>query len=386
VEEASVEMSSELAGKNSGRWDAAGLTLREMDPLNLESPPHALLTFLTPNSLFYVRNHFSIPKLDTASYELRIDGAVAHPLTIGYEELRSMQSHTRTVMLECAGNSRVFLARQQSGVQWELGAVGNAEWTGVLLDDLLNRAEVMDGAVEVVLEGADLGEPTNSPKPAECISFARSLPIQAARKLGVMLAYQMNGRNLPIEHGFPVRAIVPGYYAMASVKWLTHIRVAREPFQGYWQSTEYAYWDASDGNPVRRPLASMMVKAVIARPVTQELVEANALYRVTGAAWAGESEVTKVEFTADGGESWHVARLSDPIQQYAWRHWEYEWRTPAETGQYTLSARATDAAGSIQPERHDANYGSYAVHHTLPIDVFVGRTAHSSSHNSDNKW
>ncbi|MGI8958678.1 MAG: sulfite oxidase [Bryobacteraceae bacterium] len=386
MEEASVETSTELTGKGSGQSGTAGLTVREREPLNLESPLHALGSFLTPNELFYVRNHFSTPKLDIASYELRIDGAVRQPLTIGYEELRGMRSRTRAVTLECAGNSRVFLTPQKRGVQWELGAVGNAEWTGVPLHDLLNRAEVTDGSVELVLEGADRGEPTNSPKPAGEISFARSLPVREVRELGVMLAYQMNGSDLPIEHGFPVRAIVPGYYAAASVKWLTHIRVVRERFEGYWQTTEYAYWDTSDGNPVRRPLASMGVKAVIARPGMHEIVEPNALYRVMGAAWAGGSDVTNVEFTADGGETWHVTRLSGPIERYAWRHWEYEWRTPGKPGTYTLLARATDAGGSIQPDKHDMNYGSYAIRHTLPIDVFVARRTAGSAHNSCHKW
>lgn len=271
-------------------------------------------------------------------------------------------------------------------MQWELGAVGNSEWTGVPLDYLLNRAEVMDGAVEVLLEGADRGEPTNSPAPSGSISFARSLPIRTARELGVMLAYRVIGSDLPLEHGFPVRAIVPGHYAMASVKWLTHIRVVREPFQGYWQTSEYSYWEASDGSRVLRPLASMMIKSVIARPRMHGVLTADTLYRVTGAAWTGESDITDMELSADGGESWHAAFLSDPIQRYAWRRWEYEWRTPARPGGYTLLARATDAAGSIQPDQHDANYGSYAVHHSLPIDVFVARNVSSSAHNPNNKW
>jgi DMSO/TMAO reductase YedYZ molybdopterin-dependent catalytic subunit len=353
----------------------AGMTVRQKEPLNLESPLYALEKFLTPNELFYVRNHFSTPKLDARSYELRIHGAVAQPLTIRFEELCRMPSRRCVATLECAGNSRSFLGAQRNGVQWELGAVGNAEWTGVPLEYLLDRAEIKDGAVEVVLEGADRGEPTNHPAPSGPINFARSLPIRAVRELGVMLAYQMNGSDLPVEHGFPVRAIVPGYYAMASVKWLTNIRVVREPFNGYWQTTEYAYWDASEGSPVRRPLASMRVKSVIARPRMHELVATNSVYRVAGAAWTGESEITEVEVTVDGGERWQPARLCDPMQRYAWRRWEYDWRTPAEPGRYTLLARARDAAGSIQTGKHDANYGNYAIHHTLPIDVFVAQSS-----------
>jgi DMSO/TMAO reductase YedYZ molybdopterin-dependent catalytic subunit len=358
-------------GREARESSATGMTVREREPLNLESPLWALEDFLTPNDLFYVRSHFLTPKLNAESYELRIEGAVAHPLTIRYEELRRMPSRTGTATLECAGNSRSFLVPQKSGVQWELGAVGNAEWTGVPLECLLDRAGIMDGAVEVVLQGADRGEPTNDAAPSGQINFARSLPIRAARELGVVLAHQMNGSDLPVEHGFPVRAIVPGHYAMASVKWLTNIRVVREPFKGYWQTAEYAYWDASGGTPVRRPLAWMRVKSVIARPRMHEVVATNSVYRIGGAAWTGESEITEVEITVDGGERWQAARLCDPMRRYAWRRWEYEWRTPAQPGRYTLLARARDAAGSMQPERHDADYGNYAVHHALPIDVFV---------------
>ncbi len=373
MKEASFDAAPELINKESRHSGFAGLIVREKEPLNLESPYHAFDSFLTPNELFYVRNHFSTPQLDSSSYELRIDGAVAHPLTITYEDLRKMRPRTYAVTLECAGNSRVFLAPQKSGVQWELGAVGTAEWTGVPLDDLLSRAQPIDGAVEVVLEGADRGKPANSPKPAGSIRFARSLPIRKARQPEVLLAYEMNGSDLPVEHGFPLRAIVPGYYAMASVKWLTHVTVVREPFCGYWQTTEYACWDASDCTPVRRPLASMMVKSVITRPRMHEVVAANTVKQVVGAAWTGDSDIAKVELTTDGGQSWHVARLIGPIQRYAWRHWECEWRTPARPGRYTLLARATDAAGSVQQDKHDPNYGSYAVHHTLPIDVLVER-------------
>jgi DMSO/TMAO reductase YedYZ molybdopterin-dependent catalytic subunit len=196
----------------------------------------------------------------------------------------------------------------------------------------------------------------------------------------------MNGSDLPVEHGFPVRAIVPGHYAMASVKWLTHIRVVRQAFQGYWQTAEYAYWDGKEGSAVRRPLGSMMVKAVITHPRAHEVVAANTRYRLTGVAWTGESDITGVDVTADGGESWHAACLVDPVLRYAWRRWEYEWNTPAQPGRYTLFARARDRTGAIQPDKHDRNWGSYGVHHTLPIDVFVEGSAAGAGRNAKHKW
>ncbi len=347
------------------------LIVREREPLNLESPFDALDGFLTPNELFYVRNHFPIPRLDAAGYELRIDGDVKNPFRIGYEELRSMGSQTRVVTLECAGNSRSFLIPRESGVQWVVGAVGTAEWTGVPLRELLNRAQPIDGASEVVLEGADRGEPSNGPKPPGSIRFARSLPIDKAMQPEVLVAYKMNGADLAAEHGYPARAIVPGYYAMASVKWLTHIRVMHEPFQGYWQTTEYAYWNGDAENVVRHPLTAMMVKSQIARPRWGEIVPANSVYRVVGAAWSGESDITSVEVSVDAGRNWQAVRFMDEAQHYAWRRWECEWRTPAQSTRTTLLAKAMDASGAAQPQEHDRNYGSYAVHYTLPVEVTI---------------
>ncbi len=347
------------------------LIVREEEPLNVESPFDALDGFLTPNDLFYVRNHFPIPELDASGYELRVDGAVKNPFRIGYEELRSMGSQTRVVTLECAGNSRSFLTPRESGVQWALGAVGTAEWTGVPLRELLNRAQPMDGAREVVLEGADRGKPLNEPKPGGSIRFARSLPIQKAMEAEVIAAYKMNGDELAPEHGYPVRAIVPGYYAMASVKWLTQIRVTRDPFQGYWQTTEYGYWKDSEDGAVRHPLTTMMVKSQIARPRNGEIVAANSVYRVVGAAWSGESDVTGVELSVDGGQTWDTARLVDGIERYAWRRWECDWHTPGKTARARLLARAMDASGAVQPEAHDRNYGNYAIHFTLPVEVTI---------------
>src|ERR1700694_5332501 len=194
---------------------SAGLTIRQKEPKNLEAPFDPIDSYLTPTELFYIRSHFPIPSLDRASYQLRIDGAVRHPFALSYEELRSMRSETRVATLECAGNSRVFLVPQVQGAQWELGAVSNAEWTGVPLRALLERAELSEDACEIVLEGADCGTPKEEPVPPEPISYTWSLPRAKAIQPEVLIAYQMNGRDLPRDHGFPARAIVHGHYGMA---------------------------------------------------------------------------------------------------------------------------------------------------------------------------
>jgi len=353
----------------------AGLIMRQKEPTNLEMPFDRLDSYLTPTELFYIRSHFPAPRIDVASYQLKIDGAVRSPLTLSYNELRDMQSETRIATLECAGNGRVFLVPQVRGAQWELGAVGNAEWTGVPLRILLERAGLEDDACEVVLEGADRGIPTEEPKPPGPVSYARSVPRAKAVQPEILIAYQMNGRDLSCDHGYPVRAIVPGHYGMASVKWLTRIQAVREPFQGYWQTSDYGYWDFIDGKPVRRPLAEMKVKSAIARPSVYETVLPDRMYIVFGAAWAGETDATEIAVSTDGGRSWAEAQFLDPARRHAWRRWKFDWLTPKRPGQYALLARAKDANGTVQPDEHDWNNGSYVITHLLPIEVMVEELA-----------
>ena len=349
----------------------SGLIIRENDPKNLETPFDQVDSFLTPTELFYVRSHFAAPKLDLASYRLRVDGATRTPFSLSYQELRDMPSETRVATLECAGNSRAFLVPRVEGVQWELGAVGNAEWTGVPLAALLDRAGLENDACEIVLEGADRGTPTEKPIPPGAISYSRSLPRDKAVCREVLIAYQMNGCDLPLDHGYPVRAIVPGHFGMASVKWLTRIHAVREPFEGYWQTSDYAYWDYQDGTPVRRALRETKLKSEIARPTPYETLQPNQPYTVTGAAWAGETEITGIAVSTDGGQTWAEAQFIDPAQRYTWRRWKFHWLTPKKAGQYTLLARAKDAEGGMQPDQHDQNYGPYVINHPLPIEVFV---------------
>lgn len=355
--------------------DGMGLIIRQTEPTNLETPFDQVDSYLTPTALFYIRSHFTAPTLDVASYQLRIDGAVRHPLSLSYKEIREIPSETRVALLECAGNSRAFLVPQAAGVQWGLGAVGNAEWTGVPLGALLERAGLEEDACEIVLEGADQGIPKEEPVPPGPISYARSVPRNKALQREVLVAYRMNGRDLPQDHGYPVRAIVPGHYGMASVKWLTGIHAVREPFHGYWQTSDYGYWDRLDGKPVRRALGEIKVKSEIARPGVHETLAPNQVYTVSGAAWAGETEVTEIAVSTDGGHTWAEAQFLDPVQRHAWRRWAFDWLTPNKPGRYTILARAKDANGSNQPDEHDPNYGSYAINHPLPIDVFVADSA-----------
>jgi DMSO/TMAO reductase YedYZ molybdopterin-dependent catalytic subunit len=366
-----MEASKKPSSDGRESFSSAGLITRQKEPRVLETPFDRIDSYLTPTELFYIRSHFPAPDLDRASYQLRIDGAVKHPLVLSYDELRSMPAQTRVATLECAGNSRVFLVPQVQGAQWELGAVSNAEWTGVPLRALLERAGLADDACEIVLEGADSGTASGEHVPPGPISYVWSVPRAKAVRPEVLIAYQMNGRDLPQDHGFPVRAIVPGHYGMASVKWLTRIEAVREPFRGYWQTSDYAYWASMNGKPVRRALGEMQVKSEIARPRIYETLPPDRIYTVFGAAWAGETDAIEIAVSTDGGQTWSDAEFLDPARRYAWRRWKFDWLTPKEPGQHTLLARAKDAGGALQPGEHDQHYGTYVINHSLPIEVFV---------------
>jgi DMSO/TMAO reductase YedYZ molybdopterin-dependent catalytic subunit len=360
-----------LADATPPRAPFPGLIIREREPVNLEFPFAALDSFLTPNEHFYVRNHFAVPNVDVRSWRLAVEGAVRQPLHLSLDELRQLPASTVTATLECAGNSRVFLVPKAKGVVWELGAVGNAEWTGVPLAAVLERAGVRDGALDVILEGADSGVVSDEPKSPGPIHFARSISLEKARRPEVLLAYRMNSAELPPAHGYPLRAVVPGWYGVASVKWLTRIVVSTRPYRGYYQTLDYAIFRRQEGLPTLVPISELEVKAEIARPARSEIVPAGAPYRVFGAAWSGEANVTRVDVSTNGGKSWAPARLLDPQPPYGWRLWEYTWQTPSQPGRQVLMARATDRRGRTQPLERDPDRRTYLISHVLPMEVEV---------------
>lgn len=347
-----------------------GKIIRGENPLNLEMPFEKLDGFITPTETFYVRTHFPIPAIDRNEWWLRVEGEVEKPFAINYEELRALKAITIPVTLECAGNNRDFLEPKVKGVQWGLGAVGTAEWTGIPLLLLLDRAGLKPEACEVILEGADRGMLEDPKSPPGELKFARSLPVTKARS-DVLLAYKMNGIELPPQHGFPVRAIVPGWYAMASIKWLQRIIVTDRPFGGYYQTLDYAFWKRRGNIADLTPLTQMEIKAEIAKPAQGETVAANSSVRVHGAAWTSGAEIIKVELSDDKGASWNEVRLLGDSKPNAWRLWELEWKAPASPGKAVLIARATDSKGRTQPVERDPNRGTYMINHLLPIEVEV---------------
>ena len=339
------------------------------EPLVLETPIDQLIDFITPTRSFYVRSHFPVPKIDKNKWRLRVEGEVEKPFEIDFDELTKLESKKIPVTLECAGNNRSFLEPKVKGVQWGLGGVGNAEWTGVPLSILLERAGLKPSAREIILEGADRGKLEDPKSPRGEISFARSIPLEKARD--VLLAYKMNGVDLPIENGFPVRAIVPGWFAVASIKWLQRVIVTDKPFNGYYQTLDYAYWERRADNAELVALSEMQIKAEIVEPGEGDAVPVNSTVRVHGAAWTGGGEITKVELSSDGGSTWNETKLLGESQPNAWRLWEFNWKTPARSGKATLIARATDSKGRTQPTERDPDRGTYMINHLLPIEVEV---------------
>jgi len=337
----------------------------------LESNFASLTAAETPNRSLFVRDHFPLPKIIKSEWRLQVEGAVEKMLSLSLKDLEAMPSATHKSVLECAGNGRMFLPNVPEGVQWGLGAVGCVAWTGVPLRDVLALAGIQSNAVEVVLQGADYGAPEKPLKPKNKIHFARSLPLSTAQRPDVLLAYQMNGQPLTAAHGAPLRIIIPGWYGVAAVKWLTHIEVVRAPFHGYFQTVEYAYWKDNGTHPPERiPITQIFLKSQISRPFMHERVQAGKTYQVTGAAWTAEHKIKSVEVSTDGGKTWERSNLKEEPSDHAWQLWEWTWK-PRSPGKYTLMSRATDSRGEVQPAEHDENHESYLIHHTLPVTVQV---------------
>src|SRR6266404_9408469 len=354
--------------KKSKQFSDRKIVLSE-EPLVLETPLENLQDFITSTKSFYVRNHFPIPKIDKSKWRLRVEGEVEKPFEIDFEELTKLETRKIPATLECAGNSRSFLEPKVKGVQWRIGGVGNAEWSGVPLSILLDRAGTKSSAREIIFEGADRGKLEDPKAPRGEINFARSVPLEKARD--VLLAYKMNDVDLPPEHGFPLRAIVPGWYAMASIKWLQRIIVTDRPFNGYYQTLDYAFWKRRGDIADLVPISEVQIKAEIAQPSAGEIVSANSNVPVRGAAWTSDAEITKVELSTDGGSTWNEAKLLGDSKPNAWRLWEYNWRTPSKSGKQMLIARATDSQGRTQPTERDPDRGTYMINHLLPITVEV---------------
>jgi DMSO/TMAO reductase YedYZ molybdopterin-dependent catalytic subunit len=341
----------------------AGLVVHRAHPLNAETSIPALIgAVVMPNAHFYVRNHFQIPNLDPAGWRLEVAGLVERPLALSLAQLRAMPSQTSVVTLECAGNGRATLDPPVPGEPWGLGAVSTAEWTGVPLVDVLDLAGVKPAAREVMFQGADSGRVEGR---AGVIRFERSLVVEQLRDNGAILAFAMNGESLPVQHGYPLRLIVPGWYAVASVKWLIRIQVIGEPFAGHYQVDKYQYEHHHDGHVEREPVTLQQVRSLIVEPrADQALSRGETLIR--GVAWSGAAPIARVEVSIGRGP-WQSATLLGDRHRGRWQWWQLPARLDT-VGPITVRAKATDLAGRTQPDHPPWNadgYGNNAVQETL---------------------
>jgi sulfane dehydrogenase subunit SoxC len=329
-------------------------------------PLEALRWDVTPVGLHYLLIHYDIPVVDPASWRLEVGGRVSRPLSLSLEDLCSRPAVTRAVTMECAGNGRARLEPHIVSQPWLLEAVGNAEWTGVPVAALLEEAGLADDTLEILFTGLDRGV-----EGGEEQSYQRSLTLAEAAD-GALLAFAINGEPLPPQHGFPVRLIVPGWYGMTSVKWLSRIDAIAEPFAGYQQATGYRIraHEGDEGTPVTRimPRALMVPPGIPDFMSRARFLEAGPC-EVTGRAWSGWGAIEAVDVSTDGGATWEPASLGPEPSPGAWRAWSFAW--DAAPGEHELCCRARDAAGNAQPVDADWNVGGYANTSVQRVPVTV---------------
>jgi DMSO/TMAO reductase YedYZ molybdopterin-dependent catalytic subunit len=357
-----ISKPSRVAGPDEGIGaDELGLAAR-----NHGMPLEALRYDVTPLGLHYLLIHYDIPCLDESSWRLSVRGLVDRPLELSLAEVRRRPAVAATVTLECAGNGRAKMRPRPVSQPWLDEAVGTMRWTGTPLRHLLEEAGVDSRAVEVVFTGADHGVERGVEQ-----DYARSLPVDEAMRDDVLLAYEANGVALLPQHGFPLRLVVPGWYGMAHVKWLSSIELVDRAFDGF-QMRAYRLRESADD--VGAPLSRMEPRALVSPPGWPDFMTRARFARpgritVEGRAWSGWGPVDSVEVSFDGGRSWHRADLAAPTEPWAWRRWSIEWA--ATEGRHLLSARASDATGRSQAGGSVWNRGGFAGSTGQQVEVLV---------------
>ncbi len=334
-----------------------GLLVRSSYPLDAETPVEAFDRFLTPNDRFFVRSHFGPPATTLAPWSLEVDGLVAKPVTLSLADLASKHENvTIPAVLQCSGNGRAYFQPTIPGVGWDRGAVGNAEWTGVRLADILGAAGIKAGAAHVQLHGADL--PPHPKTPA----FFRSIPLDRALAANTLVATAMNGEPLPRLHGGPLRLIVPGWAGNHWIKWLRKVTVSTDEAPGFYMQTGYKVPRVPTPPGVDLKPADLVsvttlnVKSLIARPLADTVLPAGRI-EIRGVAWTGDGTVNQVEVATGADQPWQPAQLQGPAVPGTWRTWTFGWN--AMPGKQTLRVRATDTNGQTQPESSPWNKSGY---------------------------
>jgi sulfane dehydrogenase subunit SoxC len=356
-----------MDGALAGTVADSGITQAELRlaARNHALPLEALRHDITPPGLHYLLIHYDIPAVDAETFRLEITGAVERPVTLSLDDLRARSRTAEPITFECAGNGRALLEPRPVSQPWLTEAVGTAEWGGTPLAPLLDEARPSGSAIELLFTGVDRGVEGDVPQ-----AYERALPIAEAEH--ALLAYEMNGAPLPPQHGFPLRLVVPGWYGMQNVKWLTRITVLEEPFEGYQNAVSYRLYNA-DGEP-GEPVTRMQPRSLMIPPgvpdfLTRERRLEPGRVTLRGRAWSGRAPIERVEVSTDRGASFDAAVLDPPQGPHAWRGWSFDW--DAEPGEHELCSRATDAAGNTQPLEPPWNLKGFANNAVARVKVLV---------------
>ncbi len=364
-------VNKELMVKAEGKDDMILLTDR---PANLETPLWYFRYDYTPNNVFFVRWHLAnMPsKIDSNEYRLTINGHVNRTLSLSLTDLKTkFKPYTINALAACAGNARSFFSPQVPGGQWKNGAMGNAKWTGVKLKDILALAGVKNGAFEVAFNGMD--EP-----PLESVpDFVKSLKIDHAMDGEVMVAYEMNDKPLPLLNGYPLKLVVPGWYATYWVGMLNEIKVYNDTFKGYWMKKAYLVPKGVTNGDEKHdklakdvvPISKMDVRSIFVNPEPNTIIKANENCALEGLAFDGGDGITKVEISVDNGKTWQATKLNPELGKYTWRRWKYSWK-PTAAGKYTIKVKATNSKGETQPP-HQWNRSGYMRNEIETLNLIV---------------
>lgn len=331
-------------------------------------PLEALRYPTTPAGLHYLIIHYDIPFVDPATWRLQVGGSVERPLSLRLEDLARRPAVTVPVTMECAGNGRARMRPRAVSQPWLLEAVGTGLWTGTPLRGLLEEAGVLSSAVDVVFTGLDRGIEGEIEQ-----TYERSLTPAEASREEVLLAWALDGRPLPPQHGFPLRLVVPGWYGMAHVKWLDRITLVDEPFRGYQMSRAYNF--RNDPEDPGRRVTRIAPRALMVPPGIPDFLTRRRFAKlgpcpIEGRAWSGWGPIESVELSDDSGRSWHTAAVEPPPAPFAWQRWSWEWR-PMRSGDYELWSRARDSTGNVQPVETPWNLGGYAGNEVQRVAVRV---------------
>lgn len=353
-------------------------------PVQLETPRQFFLSDITPNSAFYVRWHLDeIPNsVDLSEWRLRVEGNVEKPLALSMPELLAQYKPVSvTAVNQCSGNSRSYFQPRVPGGQWGNGAMGNAVWTGVKLSELLNAAGVKKDSVMVQFQGLERGK---GPEGLGSNAFLKSLELTNPVLEECVLAYAMNDEPLPMLNGFPLRLVVPGYFATYWMKSLSWIRVLQKPDENFWMKTGYRIPDTPRGTTTPEdvkagkvktvPIHRMPVRSFIITPDGTSKIPAKLPVALRGIAFSGYGRVVKVEVSADDGKTWREARLGRDLGPYSFRTWEHQW-IPERPGRYKLAVRAADEKGRAQTDEGVWNPGGYLWNRIERQEILVGTAA-----------